>query len=403
MADPALLERITRSLAFMLRHQPEKFDLELDPFGFADIDEVVRALNERLGEPVVRGDVVEAVQAGDRQRYEIQESKIRALYGHSIPVEPGPAARPPEMLYVAVAAQDVERAGRFGLRGGRRRFLHLALTPEDAMEAGKRLDRDYTVLAVHALDAWEEGVNFFDRKSLWLAEEVPTHLLEVGETFHDGSPARFPEREGGRPQRFDGERRHDHGRRDQRGRGGRGERGGRGGSEHHERHGHGQRAALPLPHENAGEPVQRETREESEGIVYGSLSSDRPPESRSFEDRDPRDRGTPQSGGDDRRDRRGERGDGRDVQSGRTTHGEDRRGPAREPSIEATHPESTPPARHKTREAAPPVGDFGAGLFAREEPPPRASEPPPRSAPPPAPPALPVEKDEGTAFGAGLS
>jgi hypothetical protein len=30
----ALIERITRSLAFMLRHQPETFDLELDPHGY---------------------------------------------------------------------------------------------------------------------------------------------------------------------------------------------------------------------------------------------------------------------------------------------------------------------------------------------------------------------------------
>src|SRR5262245_65835201 len=94
MTDPALIERITRSLAFMLRHQPETFDLELDPHGFADLGDVVQALNERLGEPVEEDDVREAVTAGDRPRYEIQEGRIRALYGHSIPVEPGTSAKP---------------------------------------------------------------------------------------------------------------------------------------------------------------------------------------------------------------------------------------------------------------------------------------------------------------------
>ena len=44
MTNPALIERITRSLAYMLRHQPEKFDLELDKEGFGELDEVVRAL-----------------------------------------------------------------------------------------------------------------------------------------------------------------------------------------------------------------------------------------------------------------------------------------------------------------------------------------------------------------------
>jgi len=95
MTHPALIERITRSLAYMLRHQPEQFDLELDEFGWADLREVVRALNERLGEPTSAEDVQEAVSSGDRQRYEIDRGMIRALYGHSIDVQPGEPAQPP--------------------------------------------------------------------------------------------------------------------------------------------------------------------------------------------------------------------------------------------------------------------------------------------------------------------
>lgn len=235
MTDPALIERITRSLAFMLRHQPETFDLELDSLGFADVEDVVHALNERLGEPVEEEDVRDAVRSGDRPRYEIQGERIRALYGHSIPVEPGPSSKPPEFLFVAVPEQELERARRFGLRGGRRRFLHLALTQEDAAESGRRVSRDYTVLVIHALDAWEEGISFYDRTALWLAEEVPTHLLEVEGTYHDGTdplPRRF-EGSGERPgQERDrggfgrgGRESHGQGRGHERGRGGRGGRG----------------------------------------------------------------------------------------------------------------------------------------------------------------------------------
>jgi RNA:NAD 2'-phosphotransferase (TPT1/KptA family) len=38
-------------------------------------------LNERLGEPVETEDVSQAVEGGDRPRYEIREGRIRALYG----------------------------------------------------------------------------------------------------------------------------------------------------------------------------------------------------------------------------------------------------------------------------------------------------------------------------------
>lgn len=186
MTHPALIERITRSLAYMLRHQPEQFDLELDEYGFANLEDVVHALNERLGEPVDEEDVHEAVTSGDRVRYEIANDTIRALYGHSIEVKPGEPAKPPALLYVGVSSADAERARKYGLRAGRRRFLHLALTPEDALETGRRTSRDYVVITVHALDAWEEGINFYDRKSLFLSDQIPTQFLQVGDVQRDG-------------------------------------------------------------------------------------------------------------------------------------------------------------------------------------------------------------------------
>ena len=110
MHSETLAERITRSLAYMLRHQPEEFDLELDPQGWGDLDEVVQALQERLGDPVDADDVHEAIENGDRQRYEIRGDKIRALYGHSFPIDPGDPSEPPEHLYIGVGSRDAARA-----------------------------------------------------------------------------------------------------------------------------------------------------------------------------------------------------------------------------------------------------------------------------------------------------
>ncbi|MEZ5978295.1 MAG: RNA 2'-phosphotransferase [Planctomycetota bacterium] len=224
MNDHDRIEKITRSLAYMLRHRPDEFDLEVDAHGFAEMGEVVRALNERLGEPVEEGDVIDAIESGDRPRYEIRGDKIRALYGHSIPVEPGPDSQPPEVLYLGIPTRDVERARKYGLRARRRSFLHLALTPEDAAETGRRAAREYTVLEIHALDAWEDGVNFYDRTALWLADEIPADMVEVHGSFDDGvEPHRGGPGGGPRGGRGDGDR-------EERGRrGGRRRRGGRGG------------------------------------------------------------------------------------------------------------------------------------------------------------------------------
>ena len=161
-------------------------------------------------------DVATAIKGGDRPRYRIKDGRICALYGHSFPIDPGKPDEPPEMLYLGVGSRDAERAESQGMRGGRRAFLHLARTHEDAVEAGRRAARDYAVITVYALDAFEDEIDFYDRGALFLAEELPSEFLEVGEIKHDGI-----DRQGRRPRRDDsrGDR---GGRGESRGRGGRG-------------------------------------------------------------------------------------------------------------------------------------------------------------------------------------
>ena len=103
----------------------------LGVFGFSFLDQN----RDSIQGSVIGGvePTFEAIASGDRPRYEIVEGRIRALYGHSIAVEPGEPSRPPETLYVGLSARDAERAERYGLRGGRRRFLHLALTEDGVM------------------------------------------------------------------------------------------------------------------------------------------------------------------------------------------------------------------------------------------------------------------------------
>ncbi len=381
MTDSSLIERITRSLAFMLRHQPEQFDLELDPQGWADLGEVVRALNERLGEPVNEADVQAAVSAGDRARYEIRADKIRALYGHSIQVEPGPASKPPELLYVAIPSQDVERAKRFGLRGGRRRFLHLALSEADACEGGRRGSRDYTVLTIRALEAWEEGVNFYDRQLLWLAEEIPTHLLQVGETHHDGRESLHGDREeGGREGRFSHDS-HRRGRHDRRGR-----------ERHHaEDRGAGAPAGLEEPRESGESP-------ERPGSFAG-----RPDEDGGRRRQRGRGRGRDRDRNHDR-DRDRDRGPRHAEEPGRSTYGGDQR-EAQPARLDEPRRAEPAPFQRQSEESAVP---FGAGLSGSEPAPRREPRPErrsePQSPPTPAPPT-PAKSSGGsgdTPFGAGL-
>ncbi|MEM9800715.1 MAG: RNA 2'-phosphotransferase, partial [Planctomycetota bacterium] len=166
MNSGSLHERITRALAFMLRHQPEEFDLELDRFGWAGLEDVLYALQERIGSSLEEEDVLDAIEASDRPRYEVDEGRIRALYGHSFPIDPGEPTEPPDELFIGVGSRDAARAEESGLRSGRRAFLHLARTEDEAREAGRRIAKDYAVVTVFAGEAYDEGVDFYDRGAL---------------------------------------------------------------------------------------------------------------------------------------------------------------------------------------------------------------------------------------------
>jgi putative RNA 2'-phosphotransferase len=404
MTNAELIERITRSLAYMLRHQPEEFDLELDSHGFGDMREVARALSERLGEEIRPEDVESAISSGDRPRYEIVGDKVRALYGHSIDIDPGEPGQPPDLLYVGINSRDAKRAVQYGLRGGRRRFLHLARTIDDARETGRRSGVEYSVLEVHALDAWEDGVDFYDRQALFLAEHIPTEFLQIAETRDDGyeRELRGGPRGGDRP------------------RGGRRERGGRfhehgpRGGERSGREGRPQRSEAP---ERSAAPERGERHEHHE-------RHDRP---------DRAERGDRRGDGGPRRGGRGPRPDRPDRQrrEGHAQEGGERaaRGPDRGPDRGSDRgsdrgPDNGRPRRDEPRERAAPPRErpererapappavpapaagptFGSGVFEAQPAPRRAPPPPPPPPPRPAAPAPVREPADGSpGFGAGI-
>lgn len=365
------IERITRSLAKMLRHAPEEFDVELDRFGFADCREVVQVLNECIGQPIDENDLAEAIEAGDRPRYSIENGRIRALYGHSIEVDPGEPEKPQELLYVGLGSRDAERAERYGLRAGRRSFLHLAKDFEEARETGRRQARTYVVVTVYALDAWEQGVNFYDRGALYLSEPIPTEFLEAGEVHDDGTP---PRRDGdrGRERRGPrgGGRSRDGGRRE------RGRRGGRDGESGGRRRDEEERA----PRRSGEERGERSERSEREG---------RPER----EERGDRQRGGRGRDGEERGGRRPRR-----ERDERPRESAERKAPAREAREEEL----------QSQEPAAPASSFGAGVSEpkptpiKEVPqPPRSKKPEPTAEIPPSP--EPEEPSRGgPSFGSGI-
>src|SRR3954464_15902936 len=97
--DPTI--QTSKFLSLVLRHQPEKIGIMLDPAGWVAVDELLAAL-ARHGKPLTEVELRHVVETSDKKRFALSDDgrRIRASQGHSVDVELGYApATPPDVLY----------------------------------------------------------------------------------------------------------------------------------------------------------------------------------------------------------------------------------------------------------------------------------------------------------------
>ena len=79
---------ISRYIALLLRHQPEKAGLCLDKHGWAEVGALIEGVKQRY--PEFNKEILDEIVARDskqRYAYNYDQTMIRANQGHSIPVD----------------------------------------------------------------------------------------------------------------------------------------------------------------------------------------------------------------------------------------------------------------------------------------------------------------------------
>src|SRR5262249_53136414 len=124
-------------------------------------------------------DLSRMIQTSAKRRYELQDGRIRALYGHSVPGKLEKlAAKPPEMLFHGTAPSTVERIKQSGLLPMRRQYVHLSVDETLAAEVGRRKSGRPVILRILAGQAHAQGVRFYvGNEKVWLADEVPADFV----------------------------------------------------------------------------------------------------------------------------------------------------------------------------------------------------------------------------------
>ncbi len=158
-------------LGYCLRHD-QSYEYEVE--GWRSVDNLIEKEGFTVDELtfLVNNDVK------NRYEFNADRTKIRALYGHSVPVELGlPCSPPPDVLYHGTY-KEVDIGILEGLSSKARRYVHLSSSIDSAEETGAR--HGFPVLIQIAAKKMyeEEGYEFFNPTgNVWLVREVPSRFF----------------------------------------------------------------------------------------------------------------------------------------------------------------------------------------------------------------------------------
>lgn len=176
------LDRLSRTMAGVLRHFPERFDLKMDRQGFVDLRAFVNALQrkQRRYHWLRPHHVVAIIETDNKGRYEFRDGMIRATYAHSFEVElDHPAGVAPEKLYYPTTQEEVDIVLEVGLKPSDRKMVHLSKGIGDAVNAGRVRTETPIILEVDAQGAAEDGILIQKAgKTVYLTTDVPPKYLK---------------------------------------------------------------------------------------------------------------------------------------------------------------------------------------------------------------------------------
>ncbi len=174
---------LSREISYALRHAPWEYELELDSEGFVHVEQLINAINEsgNYERPITIRDLEHIIEISDKKRHEIQGDKIRALYGHSIPMHISKEkVVPPDILYHGTTHKALDSILSTGLKPMGRQYVHLSVDTDTAVHVGKRRDNDPVILVVDAKNASSAGIIFYKgNDKVILADYIPRDYIKI--------------------------------------------------------------------------------------------------------------------------------------------------------------------------------------------------------------------------------
>ncbi|MNV11770.1 RNA 2'-phosphotransferase [compost metagenome] len=173
-------QKLSKFFSLILRHQSEKFGINLDPEGYCTISSLISSVNSQpQWGHVDKFDIEQVVKNCSKQRYEINGDLIRARYGHSSEKIEYEEKIPPSILYHGTNSKVSNLILSTGIKPMNRKYVHLSESTEFATLAGQRRGQ-LVMIRVNTTKAVNDGVKFYYAgNEVWLSEFIDSKYLEM--------------------------------------------------------------------------------------------------------------------------------------------------------------------------------------------------------------------------------
>ena len=175
--------KLSKTISYILRHNPQSFNLKLDVVGSVKTDELLKALKIKFKD-ITKDDLIKLVKNDPKGRFSFLNDKerIRANYGHSIEgVNPDyESLKPPEFLYHGTTPKVRDKIMKAGLKPMGRNYVHLSFGIKEAKKVAQRRTGQPVIFKIKALKAYKDGQNFYKTaKNIYLTNKVSPKYLAL--------------------------------------------------------------------------------------------------------------------------------------------------------------------------------------------------------------------------------
>jgi putative RNA 2'-phosphotransferase len=179
------LDMLGRTMAGVLRHFPERYNLRMNKLGWVDLEEFINQVRDkqRRFRWLKPHHVLAIIDTDPKGRYQFRDGMIRATYAHSVDVELDlPTRGTPELLYYPTTKEEKDVLLETGLMPSDRKKVHLSRTLVAAIIAGKVRDPEPLIFEVNAKAMTDaEMVIMKAGNTVFVVDSVPPEYLRLME------------------------------------------------------------------------------------------------------------------------------------------------------------------------------------------------------------------------------